>query len=178
MRIRAKTALHGTDNPPPGEDYGDPNRCKNTPLTKCRTGCPANHSGTCGPDMQPFHPGGPSCNLCPCNEHNTTCANGGDKNTEFPSHVHIFKLPGVATADLEAKCGCKEAHAGQSPCSKPAYFTGKQPFSAGFHTASLNWTTDATGLSTIAIGVDGTIVNTITSPCLVEEIGMDFEVSM
>ena len=40
----------------------------------------------------------------------------------------------------------------------------------------MNWTIDeATGLSTIAIGVDGTIVNTITSPCLIEEIAMDFD---
>jgi hypothetical protein len=40
----------------------------------------------------------------------------------------------------------------------------------------MNWTRDsATGVSTIAIGVDGVTVSTITSPCLVEEIGMDFD---
>jgi hypothetical protein len=93
----------------------------------------------------------------------------------LPSHVHIFSLPGVATADLPAKCGCKESKAGQYPCSKPAYFTAAQPWSADFHTASMNWTTDANGLSTIAVGVDGVIVNTITSPCLVQEIRMDFD---
>lgn len=35
----------------------------------------------------------------------------------------------------------------------------------------MNWTTDGDGMSTVAIAVDGEIVNTITSPCLVEEIG-------
>lgn len=39
----------------------------------------------------------------------------------------------------------------------------------------MNWTTDDAGLSTVAIAVDGVVVNTITSPCLVEEIGMDFD---
>jgi hypothetical protein len=165
----------GTTNQPPGEDPDDPNRCANTPLNHCRTGCPPNHTGTCGAKMQPFQPGGPSCNLCPCNAKNTSCSGGGAKNTDFPSHVHIFKLPGVTTADLPDKCGCKESHPGQSPCSKPATFKATQAWSADFHTASMNWTTDTTGISTIAIGVDGTIVNTITSPCLVEEIGMDFD---
>ena len=92
-----------------------------------------------------------------------------------PSHVHVFKLPGVATADLPAVCGCKEGSPGAAPCSKAAYYTSTTPWEAGFHTATLNWTTAATGVATIAIGVDGRIVNTITSPCLVEEIGMDFD---
>eukprot|EP00729_Bicosta_minor_P012228 gene12228-34575_t len=166
----------GTDNPPPGEDPGDLDRCRNTPLNHCRTGCPANHSGTCGTAMKPFAPGSPSCNLCPCNIKNTSCASGGDKNTILPSHVHIFKLPGVDAADLPQKCGgCKESVAHQPPCSKPAYYTAPTPWSSGFHNASMNWTTDDAGLSTVAIAVDGVVVNTITSPCLVEEIGMDFD---
>lgn len=125
--------------------------------------------------MQPFKPGQPSCNLCPCNEHNTSCEREGASNTDLPSHIHIFELPGVATAALPQRCGCKEGKAGQYPCSKAAAFSAQQPFSVGFHTASMNWTTNDEGLSTIVIGVDGAIVNTITSPCLVEEIGMDFD---
>ena len=38
------------------------------------------------------------------------------------------------------------------------------------HVASLNWT--ETG---VAVSLDGVLVNTITSPCLVEAIGMDFD---
>lgn len=70
----------GRTNPPPGEDPGDPGRCEDTPLRHCRTGCPANESGTCGPGEAPFPAGGPSCNLCPCNRANTSCASGGDSN--------------------------------------------------------------------------------------------------
>jgi len=165
----------GTNNPAPGEDPGDPGRCETTPLHHCRTGCPANHTGTCTPDKIPFAPGGPSCNLCPCNVQNTSCASGGDSDLLLPSHVHVFKLPGVATVDLPAKCDCKESTPGSFPCSKPAYYTAKQPWAAGFHVASMNWTTDGTGLSTIVVGVDGAVVNTITSPCLMEAIGMDFD---
>jgi hypothetical protein len=51
----------------------------------------------------------------------------------------------------------------------------KQPWSSGFHTATLNWTTDGAGLSTVAVGVDGQVVSVITSPCLVQEVGMDFD---
>eukprot|EP01048_Picozoa_sp_COSAG05_P000286 COSAG05_NODE_7_length_42457_cov_58.929152_43_plen_345_part_00 len=163
----------GTSNP--GGDPGNPDRCSTTPLRKCRTGCPADEHGTCGPHKTPFKPGGPSCNLCPCNKQNTSCG-GGDSNLVLPSHVHVFKLPGVPVAELPQHCDCKEGTAGKAPCSKPATFQAKQPWSSGFHVASMNWTIDeATGLSTIAIGVDGTIVNTITSPCLIEEIAMDFD---
>ena len=59
---------------------------------------------------------------------------------------------------------------GHYPCSKPAYHTAKTAFSAGFHTASLNWTAGK-----VEVGLDGVVVNTITSPCLVEQIKMDFD---
>ena len=167
----------GTTNRPGPDDAGDPDRCRNTPLTHCRTGCPANRSGTCGPQMRPFAPTGPSCNLCPCNVHNTSCDTGGAKATDLPSHVHVFKLPGVAVPDLPARCGgCTEHAAGAAPCSKPGYYEAPAPWSAAFHTASLNWTTDErTGLSTVAVGADGRVVSVITSPCLVQPLRMDFD---
>ena len=87
----------------------------------------------------------------------------------------MFELPGVPAAELPQKCGCVEGRAGQSPCSKGATYTSPTPFSADFHTASLNWTTDSAGLSRVVIGLDGAVVSTITSPCLVEELGMDFD---
>ena len=92
----------------------------------------------------------------------------------LPSHVHIFALPNTTTAELPAKCGgCKEGQPGKPPCSKAAYFTAAQPWSAGFHVASMNWTINEQGLSTVAIGVDGAVVSTIISPCLDQEIGME-----
>jgi hypothetical protein len=111
----------GVDNPPPREDPGDPERCATTPLKHCRTGCPADEHGTCGPTKQPFKPGGPSCNMCECNKLNTTCASGGDKNTILPSHVHVFKLPGVTSADLPAQCDCKEGKPGPPPSCLAAF---------------------------------------------------------
>ena len=59
---------------------------------------------------------------------------------------------------------------GKAPCSKPASFTAKAPFSADFHITSLNWTS-----SGIELGLDGVIVNRISSPCLVQAIGMHFD---
>ena len=172
-----ETTGASNDQPAPGEDVGDPDRCRNTPLNHCRSGCPANRSGTCGPAMLPFAPGAPSCNLCACNAQGAPCsASHGAKDTDLPSHVHVFKLPGVAVDDLPAACGgCTEGTPHAPPCSKAAKYAAPTPWSAGFHTASLNWTTDADGLSTVAIGVDGATVSTITSPCLGEEIGMDFD---
>ena len=147
-----------------------PDWCSTTPLKKCRTGCPADPEGTCGPQKTPFQPGQPSCNMCPCNQQNTSCGGGGDSNTMLPSHVHIFALPNTTVPQLPAKCDCMEGTPGHYPCSKPAYHTAQTAFSAGFHTASLNWTAGK-----VEVGLDGVVVNTISSPCLVEEIKMDFD---
>ena len=157
------------------DDPDDPDRCRNTPLNRCRTGCPANSSGTCGADMRPFPASGPSCNLCPCNRQNTTCESGAAKDTDLPSHVHVFKLPGISVEDLPARCNCSEGSPGAAPCSKAAMYRAAQPWSTGFHIASLNWTIDDAGVSTVAVGIDGSVVSTIRSPCLVEAIGMDFD---
>ena len=43
-------------------------------------------------------------------------------------------------------------------------------FADRFYTANLNWTN-----SGVAIRLDGALVNVITSPCLVQQIGMDFD---
>jgi beta-glucanase (GH16 family) len=102
----------------------------------------------------------------------TNPARNGLNASTLPSHVHVFALPGVAPAALPAMCGCAESHAGVAPCSKGADFAlpGGAAFSAAFHTASLNWT-DAG----VVVALDGAVVTTIQSPCLVEEIGMDFD---
>jgi hypothetical protein len=66
----------------PQPNSSSPDWCTTTPFGKCHTGCPANSTGTCGPDKQHFGPGVPgwdpskgSCNECNCNRDNTTCDN-------------------------------------------------------------------------------------------------------
>eukprot|EP00756_Hemistasia_phaeocysticola_P002541 Hpha_TRINITY_DN1173_c0_g1::TRINITY_DN1173_c0_g1_i1::g.113225::m.113225 len=95
----------------------------------------------------------------------------------FPSHVHVFSLPNVPAADLPAHCDCTTNPGTTAPCSKAAYFTAPNngTFTNAFHTATMNWTTASDGISTVSITVDGAVVNTITSPCLVEALGMDFD---
>ena len=39
----------------------------------------------------------------------------------------------------------------------------------------MNWTIDDAGVSTVEVGIDGSVVSIIRSPCLVEAIGMDFD---
>ena len=83
----------GKDNIP--GDRRDPEEplsewCGTTPLKTCRTGCLPNPEGTCGPQKQPFKPGGPSCNMCPCNHLNTSCTHGGTSAKTLPSHVHVI----------------------------------------------------------------------------------------
>lgn len=103
----------------------------------------------------------------------TNPARGGANASFLPSHVHVFKLDGVPVPALPAVCGCTEHPQGTAPCSKQAIFSlpEGESFADTFHTASLNWTDG--GL--VSIALDGTVVNTITSPCLVEAIGMDFD---
>ena len=158
----------GEDNVGPG-DPESPDWCATTPLGKCRTGCPADPHGTCGPEKQPFPHGGPSCNMCPCNRNQTICSSEMT-NTALPSHVHIWALPDTPLSGLPAKCGCVEGHAGKAPCSKGSTAKSKTAFSAEFHVASLNWTE-----SEITVAVDGAIVNTIDSPCMVADIKMLFD---
>jgi hypothetical protein len=135
--------------------------CGTTPLKKCRTGCPPDPEGTCGPHKQPFKSGEPSCNMCPCNHLNTSCASGGASAKTLPSHVHVFKLPHTKLADLPAECNCTEGKPGSAPCSKPATYESPVAFSGQFQTASMNWTVET---GTIEIAVNGIVVNTIVSP--------------
>ena len=91
----------------------------------------------------------------------------------MPSHVHVFKLPNTSTPELPGRCGCKLQAGGATPCSKAAFFSlpdEGDSFAREFHVAALNWTSDR-----ITVSLDGKVVNTIASPCLVEEIGMDFD---
>jgi beta-glucanase (GH16 family) len=152
------------DEPAGGGDPESPDWCSTTPLGHCRTGCPADPHGRCGPDKKPFPPGGPSCNECPCNRQNTTCSSEM-KNTNLPSHVHIWALPDTPLSGLPAKCGCIEGNKGKAPCSKGSTATLATPVSTEFHTASLNWTE-----TEITVAVDGEVVNTISSPCMVADI--------
>jgi hypothetical protein len=153
----------GADVGPP-DDPTSPDWCSTTPFGKCRTGCPADPNGRCGPEKKPFPPGGPSCNECACNKQNTTCTSEM-KNTNVPSHVHIWELPGTPLGELPTKCGCTEGHPGKAPCSKGSTATLSTPVSTDFHTASLNWTE-----TEIAVAVDGKVVNRIASPCMVADI--------
>lgn len=99
-------------------------------------------------------------------------ARGGANASTLPSHVHIFELPGVPPAALPAQCGCAEGHAGTAPCSKGAAFVlpNDATFADAFHTVALNWTDGR-----VEVILDGAVVSSIASPCLVEEIGMDFD---
>lgn len=90
----------------------------------------------------------------------------------LPSHVHIFKLPGVDPAALPQMCGGCTEHAGSPPCSKGADYVlpAGGSFAQDFHVAQMNWT-----LAGVDVLLDGVLVNRIASPCLVEAIGMDFD---
>jgi hypothetical protein len=153
----------GTDNVADRRDPEVPldEWCATTPLRKCRTGCPADPEGTCGPSREPFKPGEPSCNMCPCNRLNTTCSSGGASAKTLPSHVHVFKLPHTSVGDLPSRCNCTEGKPGAPPCSKPATFDAPVAFSQQFQTASMNWTAET---GEIEIAVNGTVVNRIVSP--------------
>jgi beta-glucanase (GH16 family) len=150
-----------------GGDPSSPDWCPTTPLNKCRTGCPPDPHGRCGPDKQPFPPHGPSCNMCPCNRQNTTC---GMSNNVLASHVHIWEFPDTPIDGVPAKCGCVEGTKGKAPCSKGNTSLADTAFSAQFHIATLNWTA-----TEVTVAVDGVVMNTITSPCMVVPINMWFD---
>jgi len=96
----------------------------------------------------------------------------GANASTLPSHVHVFELPGTSVAGLPQKCDCKLSPGGTTPCSKPASFSlpNGATFAQRFHVAQLNWTEAG-----VAIYLDGNLVNTITSPCLLQPLGMDFD---
>ena len=103
----------------------------------------------------------------------TNPAPGGANASDLPSHVHVFELPGVAVPDLPGACGgCVEHPAGTAPCSLGSTFTlpGGASFADAFHVAALNWTEAG-----VLVLLDGAPVSSIPSPCLVEDIGMDFD---
>ena len=103
----------------------------------------------------------------------TNPARGGANASTLPSHVHVFELPGTPTASLPAQCGgCALSGGGAAPCSKGSSFSlpSGATFAQAFHTAQLNWTGAG-----VAVYLDGELVNTITSPCLVNPLGVDFD---
>ena len=97
---------------------------------------------------------------------------GGANASTLPSHVHVFALPDTPAPALPARCGCEEHPAGSAPCSIGAQWSlpGGAKFSDGFHVAQLNWTD-----SGVRVFLDGALVNTISSPCLLQPLGMDFD---
>jgi hypothetical protein len=99
-------------------------------------------------------------------------AKGGALSDSLPSHVHVFELPGINTSALPALCKCKEGTPGSPPCSIGSYCTlpPGQTFADSWHIAGLLW--NSTGAH---VFLDGVLVNSIPSPCLVEAIGMDFD---
>jgi len=97
---------------------------------------------------------------------------GGALASQLPSHVHVFALPNVNVSALPTVCNCTEGTPNSPPCSKPSYFTLPQgeTFSSAFHVAGLLWTDNG-----IQVFLDGTLVNTIPSTCLVQELAVDFD---
>jgi hypothetical protein len=102
----------------------------------------------------------------------TNPARGGANASVLPSHVHVFSLPGVPVGELPARCGCEESTPGAPPCSIGAAFAlpGGATFSDSWHVAALNWTQGLTQFL-----VDGAVVSEIASPCLLNELGVDFD---
>ena len=82
---------------------------------------------------------------------------------DFASTTHIFKLPGSNASGLPARCNCT-ADAGGS-CSRRSVWQlpAGQSFADEFHVAGLLW--DDAG---IRVFLDGALVNTVPSPCLIE----------
>lgn len=103
---------------------------------------------------------------------NNTAAAWSAKAGDLPSHVHVFEFPGENATELPRLCNCTEGTPGQPPCSKPALFTlpDGEAFASSFHTAGLLW--EDAGIS---VFLDGALVSTIPSPCLVEQIAMQFD---
>ena len=80
-------------------------------------------------------------------------------NKNFPSHVHVFKMPNTSFQELPAKCRCQDEDWGA--CSSAATFTAKPPLFEGFRTASLNWTAGM-----VAIALDGVVVSGLPIICV------------
>ena len=102
----------------------------------------------------------------------TNAAPGGANASVMPSHVHVFALPGEPVSGLPARCGCREGTPGEAPCSIGAAFAlpDGATFAGAWHTAALNWTEGMT-----VYLVDGVPVSQIASPCLLNELGVDFD---
>lgn len=106
----------------------------------------------------------------------TGASNGRAANaSNLPSHVHVFKLPNTSSAELPDRCHCKlyHSHGGQARCSVGSTvdpLAQGHTFSSDFHVASLNWTS-----SGVTIAIDGRVVSRLASPCLQQQIGMDFD---
>ena len=83
---------------------------------------------------------------------------------DFASTTHIFKLPGSNASGLPARCNCTEDAPGGS-CSRHSVWQlpAGQSFADAFHVAGLLW--DDAG---IRVFLDGALVNTVPSPCLIE----------
>lgn len=99
-------------------------------------------------------------------------AKGGAKAANLPSHVHVFALPDTNASALPNLCNCTEGTPGSPPCSKGETFQlpAGQSFADSWHVAGLLW--DAVGAH---VFLDGTAVGEVSSPCLIEAIGMDFD---
>jgi beta-glucanase (GH16 family) len=97
---------------------------------------------------------------------------GGALAGDLPSHVHVFSLPGVNVTELPNVCNCTEGTPGSIPCSKPSMFQlpAGETFSSAFHVAGLLWTDYG-----VEVYLDGNLVNSIPSTCLVQEIAVDFD---
>ena len=97
------------------------------------------------------------------------------------SHTHVFKLAGVESADLPAKCGCKFGHrrarsgvdgaTDQPVCSRGGCTNLPFRLDGGWHTYGLEWNSSAVG-----IYADGAPVGeALPAGCLAQPIGMDFD---
>ena len=98
----------------------------------------------------------------------STTTRGGETPRQICSHTHVFKLAGVATADLPGKCGCKLEGAA---CSVGACTPLPFAVDDAFHTYGLQW-----NATTWQVFVDGAAVGpAFDAACLQEPIGMDFD---
>lgn len=98
------------------------------------------------------------------------------------SHIHIFRLRGVATEDLPSKCGCTlpSQPSSGSPrayeprdvvsCSLQTDSVRPFTFDDGFHTFALLWNE-----SDVSFYADGQPVGRMPAQCLQQPVGLDFD---